>query len=337
MIRPVRRWPAAARALLGALVLAVALAAGPGAPARAQSYEILDGIKGKDDRLQMPSAEYPWSAIGRVNTETGGHCSGVLVAPSVVVTAAHCLFDTRKVWFVPPKQVHFVAGFEDGAYIAHSIARSYYVPKQYREGEPPTGDIAQHDWAFIVLRNAVGARTGWFGVTGFGRDAFPALRQAGTVFVQAGYSRDRDRVLTVHVACPVEGFAKGLALAVHQCDAVPGDSGSPIFYFEDGLPVLAGVHVATTRRQQPVRGVAVPTATFREGVMQMGGGAPTTPALRPLIPFGTVERLLTALGYDPASGLEAAVRDYETRQGLEPMGELSYSLVGHLIGGFRTP
>lgn len=38
--------------------------------------EILDGIKGADDRLTMVSDEYPWSAVGRINTETGGQLYG---------------------------------------------------------------------------------------------------------------------------------------------------------------------------------------------------------------------------------------------------------------------
>lgn len=303
-------------------------------PGFAGAAEILDGIKGVDDRLVMPSNEYPWSAIGRVNTETGGHCSGTLVGPDLAVTAAHCLFDSRKMWFVPPGQVHFVAGYRDGAFVAHSTARQYWIPPGYQEGTAATGQNAVHDWALIELNEPIGDVAGWVGVASFGQQGLRDATVAGTRFVQAGYSRDSKRELTAHIGCPMEGFANGLDLVVHACDAVPGDSGSPILYFERGFPTLAGVHVATTRNRTPVRGIAVPTATFFAGIEELGAGRAGLPSQAELMPGETATMLLGLLGYPSDRDLTRAIGAFQTQRGVNANGQLAYELVGQLIEAY---
>ena len=34
-----------------------------------------------------------WEAVGRLNIGWGGMCTGALIAPNIVLTAGHCLFD----------------------------------------------------------------------------------------------------------------------------------------------------------------------------------------------------------------------------------------------------
>ena len=34
-----------------------------------------------------------WAAVGRIDLGSKGFCSGTLIAPDVVLTAAHCLYD----------------------------------------------------------------------------------------------------------------------------------------------------------------------------------------------------------------------------------------------------
>src|SRR3546814_3163653 len=65
------------------------------APAGGQAAD-LPGIYGADDRAVLDSAEWPWVAIGRVNVANGGFCTGTLIAPRLVLTAAHCLYDQRR-------------------------------------------------------------------------------------------------------------------------------------------------------------------------------------------------------------------------------------------------
>ena len=49
----------------------------------------IPGIKGDDDRVLVETGDYPWGAIGRLNNTLGPFCSGTLIGPRRVLTAAH--------------------------------------------------------------------------------------------------------------------------------------------------------------------------------------------------------------------------------------------------------
>mgnify|MGYP003888069503 CR=1 FL=1 len=79
-------------------------------------------VIGDDNRQMVDLAEPPWVSIGRVNRGGRAFCTGVLIAPDKVLTAAHCLYDTAQGQWAPASAIHFVAGYARGEYAAESGA-----------------------------------------------------------------------------------------------------------------------------------------------------------------------------------------------------------------------
>lgn len=94
----------------------------------------LKGIKGDDNRIIVEAREYPWSAIGRLNNGLGGYCSGALIGPRLVLTAAHCLWNHKTKRWLAAESLHFVAGYSRGEYLAHDIARTFTTAPGFSGG-----------------------------------------------------------------------------------------------------------------------------------------------------------------------------------------------------------
>ncbi|HYC03641.1 MAG TPA: trypsin-like serine protease [Azospirillaceae bacterium] len=225
--------------LLLLLLAPAALAQDP--PAR----PALMGIFGKDDRQPFEPVDRPWSAIGRLNREAGGFCTGTLVGPRQVLTAAHCLRHPRTKAMLPAHTLHFVAGYRRGEYAVHRRAASYVT------GE---GKGAEADWAVVTLSDDTGIK--------------PLPVRTGdtpmsAALLRAGYSQDRAHLPTRAANCSVQGTPPGLLL--HDCDATRGDSGSALLTREGGELAVVGLHVGTLSGPQTVN-VGVPAASFAAAV-----------------------------------------------------------------------
>ena len=86
------------------------------------------GIKGIDNRVIVDSSIAPWNAIGRLSTSAGSYCTGVLIAPDRVATAAHCLWREKTLRWLPVYKISFLAGYRDGKYQERAAIASYFLP-----------------------------------------------------------------------------------------------------------------------------------------------------------------------------------------------------------------
>lgn len=248
-----------------------------GAPAA--HADALKGIKGADDRVAVVAAEYPWSTIGRVNNGMGGHCSGVLVGPRLVVTAAHCLWNKKTRQPMPAQSLRFVAGYDRGNYLDFAAVERMVVAPGWSFGVAYGPDQAGRDWALLVLDKPLGEQVGWV--------ALGAVPRQGQAVVTVGYGQDKAHVPTAHIGCTVTGWL-GAALT-HDCDAVHGDSGAPVLVWQGEVPRLAAIHVATfSTTGGTVLGGAVPVTAFaaeaaKQGAATAAGPGPLSKRLDPAV------------------------------------------------------
>ncbi|GAA6209968.1 trypsin-like serine protease [Cognatishimia sp. WU-CL00825] len=162
-----------------------------------------------------------WEAVGRVDLGKGSFCTGVLIAPDQVLTAAHCLFDSKTGAPLDAKDIRFRSGYLNGRSLSDRSVKKYVISEGYEHSSGSYAlDVIAKDVALLKLEYPISDS-----------EAAPfLLHQDGAAVTRVqvmSYGQGRAEAMSWQRQC--DKLFQDYRLMAFDCDITFGSSGAPVF------------------------------------------------------------------------------------------------------------
>lgn len=182
--------------------------------------------------LQTGEDARGWEGVGRLDIDGKGFCTGALIAPDLVLTAAHCMFDRDTGLAIDPSRMQFLAGLRNGRALAYRDIRQALTLPDYVQTGSVGAQTSRYDLALLQLNQPIRSTE----ITPFDVISSDAI---GADVAVVSYAADRAEAPSLQQLCGVLGQQDGVI--VFSCDVDFGSSGAPVFSMQNGVPRIVSV------------------------------------------------------------------------------------------------